>query len=635
MTVSDMVPAPAPVAESQQRTDAASRKSLQSFLVGVLIAASILGVAAFEYGTYQHYFKRYISPYYPVNDDQLETYQWAYNNSLTFRTGTLEQAHDKAVALPNKHEVGLNMKGPVVPMLSLGATLLLGPQRFSVGLVNLLYLVVGQIVLFFALRRRSGIRPALLASGLFLLSGSHYYYAGAINDMRLDYAGMITMGITYLAVLQWLDSGKRKDLIVSAICLLLCATTRSILLVYWMGTALSALTIFVLAGLVDKSKAFQQFRNRTALLLVCVSAVGALYVASNWRDFASYYINCKTGGEDAMRRRENHIENVMQMFMYYPNSFWEHFQTMLVFAFGAGVVTLLGCLPRGARLLLRAGPQQPQYTHSADGESIAGQGRSLAPANETNSSAIAASPASAISRIVTPPVVLLFGVVAAVLVCVTAYVPSPVVIGVLTMPLCISFALAIEQIMKLSQRTLFPLAVAASIAIIGVCHFSNEFKYPVHIPHRDLRESTMVNHIFDVLMPRVNQYHRRIEILWSLVHGGLNEKAFEIYSWEHFHKPLAVPVDAAYVAAYPEFSWSAFARQLTQADIVVAPIELAAPQGKQFEYEGMKSLRENLPKMLAALKADGFVQHGTYRLHDDRPPVIGIFERKLTTRESP
>jgi hypothetical protein len=624
MTVSDMVSTPASAAEGKARATAQSRRTFAPWLVGVLIAAALLGTVAFEYGTYQHYFKRYIAPYYPVNDDQLETYQWAYNNSVVSQTGTLQQGRDKAIALPNKREVGLNMKGCIVPLLSLGATLLLGPQRFSVGLINLVYLIVGQIVLFFAMRRRSGIRPALLASGLFLMSTSHYYYAGGINDMRLDYAGLIMMGMTYLAVLQTLESGKRKDLIVSAACLLLCAMTRSILLIYWLGTILSAFVIFGGAELLHKTAALKQFRQRCGLVLTCIAAVGALYIAVNWRDFASYYINCKTGGEDAMRRRENHIENVVQLLMYYPNSFWLHFQTMLVFALGATCATLFGFLVRYLKpFAIRLSPN----SNSNKSRLVVGE-------NQVAESLTASEPANAVSTegvihtIVTPPVVLLFGVVAAVLVCVTSYVPSPLVIGVLTMPLCISLALAIERLMQLSKVKLLPMAIAASIAIAGLCHFSNQFRYPIYIPHQDLPEAKAVNHIFDVMIPRVNQYHRGIEILWSLVHGGLNEKAFEIYSWEHHH-PVKVPVDARYVACYPEFSWPAYARQLKDADIVVAPVELAAPKDGQFEYDGMKSMRENLPKMLEALKADGFVRLGTYQLHQpSRPPVIGVFQKE-------
>jgi len=635
------MPLSAAGAETKPRAKVGSQRNSKSFLVGWLIAAAILGTVGFEYAVYQHYFRRYIAPYYPVNDDQLETYQWAYNNSLAFKTGSRQETDTKPIALPYRRTSGLNMKGPVVPMLSLAAALIMGPHRFSVGLVNFLYLIVGQIVLFFAIRRRSGMRPALLASGLFLLSGSHYFYAGAINDMRLDYAGMITMGITYLAVLQWLERGKRTDLLLSAVSLFLCATTRSILLIYWIGTALSALTIFIVAASFDQSVALKQFRNRSAFILACLAAVATFYLAMNWHDFASYYITCKTGGEDAMRRRENHVENLAQMLLYYPHSFLEHFQTMLVFAFGAAAASAVGWLAVAKRALTPAPGSSSAVT---TGEASPGS-KNAATTSPGSKSAVITSQASPDSKsagtnenggsppprknpIITPVSVLLIGVVASVLVCVTAYVPSPVVIGVLTMPLCISFALAIEHLMKMSKLRWLPMIVASAIAVCGLCNFNKEFKSPTYIPHGDLRESTMVNHIFDVLIPEVNRSQHRIEILWGLVHGGLNEKAFEIYSWEHLHKPLAVPVDAAYVACYPEFSWSGFERQLVEANFVVAPVELAKPAPNQFEYEGMKSLRENLPKMLATLKTDRFVQIGTYRLHDERPPVIGIFERQ-------
>ncbi|HEY9719104.1 MAG TPA: hypothetical protein V6C69_16640 [Trichormus sp.] len=613
MTVSDMVPKPELVAEGQAKSAAPMRRSARPLLAGILIAVALLSTVAFEYGVYQHYFKRYVAPYYPVNDDQLETYQWAYNNSVTVRTGTLRQAEDKAIALPQS-KFGMNMKGPLIPMLSLGATLLLGPHRFSVALVNLLYLIVGQIALFFALRRRSGMRAALIGSGLFLLSESHYFYAGGLNDMRLDYAGMIMMGLTYLAVLQWLEGGKRRDLVVAAICLLLCSLTRSIVLIYWVGTILSALVIFGSAALFDQAPALKQFRNRTAAILACVGAVGAIYVTVNWHDFATYYINCKTSGEDAMRRRENHIENIAQLLMYYPKSFWQHFQIMLVYGFGACVVTVLGFVAG----LVRLGKGQQSPTQSTLDSGVLEN-----PAKDR------AATAGAISKIVTPPAVLFFSVVAAVTVCVISYVPSPLVIGVLTMPVCITLALAIERLMQLSKRTVFTLAIAASVAVCGLCHFNNEFRYPLYIPHQDIPEATTVNHIFEVLLPRVDRYHRPIQILWSLVHGGLNQRAFEIYSWEHRHKPLAVPVDASIVYCYPSFSWNIYAQQLKDADIVVAPVELAAPTGNEFEYDGMKSMRENLPKMRETLKADGFVQLGTYQMHEpNRPPVIGVFQKE-------
>jgi hypothetical protein len=182
--------------------------------------------------------------------------------------------------------------------------------------------------------------------------------------------------------------------------------------------------------------------------------------------------------------------------------------------------------------------------------------------------------------------------------------------------------------MQLTRLRLLPLALASSIAITGLCHFNNQFRYPVNIPHRDLPESKMVNHIFDLLIARVNRHHQRINLFWSIVHGGLNEKAFEVYAWEHLQKPLSVPVAASIIPCYPEFSWSVYASKLKSADIVVVPVELSAPQDGQFEYEGTKSMRENLPKLLDALKSDGFVRLGTYQLHEpSRPPVIGVFEK--------
>jgi len=567
--------------------------SSKSVLVGFLIAGAILSTGVFEYAVYQHYFKRYIAPYYPVNSDQLTTYRWAYKNSFGFKTGIREKTEDKPVAQSSMHQPGLNMKGPVVLMLSEAAVLVMGPHRFSVGLINFLYLILGQIVLFLTLRRRSGLRAALIASGLFLLSGTHYLYAGGINDMRLDYAGMITMGITYLTVLQWLEQGKRTDLLLVALCLLLCATTRSILMIYWIGTALSALVLFFLAGIFDKSLAPRQYRNRTALLLACLAGIAGLYVAMNWHDFASYYINCKTGGEDAMRRHENNVENLPQMLLYYPRSFLQHFHTMLLFGFGTAAVSLAGWLSEALRL-------------RKTGEPFPGLTRKLT---------------------VTPAIALLIGIVSSVLVCVTSYAPSPLVIGVLTMPLCISLALVAEHFLKLSKLKSVPMAIAAVVAMCGLVNFNNEFKHPIYPPHPDQHEAQTVNRISETLIPEVNRSGHRVLILWALVHSGLNQDAFEIYAWEHLHKPLAVPVDAAYMAAYPQFSWSELQHRLAEADIVVVPIELAKLAPQEFEYDAMKSLRENLPKMLVALKSDNFVQIGAYRLYENRPPLIGIFER--------
>jgi hypothetical protein len=311
-----------------------------------------------------------------------------------------------------------------------------------------------------------------------------------------------------------------------------------------------------------------------------------------------------------MRRHENHVDSFADILLYYPRSFLEHFRIMLsVGFFGAiaSVASSIYALKRKGGDTNRAAGAQAESTHPRESVRVSQVvGRGLA------------------APVVMLPLCLLISV----LVCVTAYAPSPLVIGVLTMPVCISLGLAVNHLMAESKLKFVPLAIAVAIAGSGLWYFNSEFKTPRYPPQPNVAEAHAVDRIFAVLARRVSQYHRPIKILWAIVHGGINEKTFEVYWYEHLHRSVNVSIIDAFVAAYPQCPWKGLCQELSQADLVVTPIELPALTSGSFDYEGMKSVRSFMPQILSQLQANGFVQVYACSLSDKGPPVIAIFQRQ-------
>jgi hypothetical protein len=570
---------------STQKSRARNARYALAFLFCVMAVAEIL--------LFKHYYQKFIAPYYPVLDDQLATYLWVYKAHYQLANhglGVLWQDQ-------NLFSGAAPFKGPLVPFTSLLSSFLLGPSRFSVGVTNLLLFLLGQLALVLFLSKRPNALAAALGLGLFLIAGTHYMYVGGLSDLRLDYAGMIFMGVTFLCACNWLENGDRKRFLLAALAVVFSALTRSILLFYWLGATLLASGILLIACPLVKQYRTEavRLRNRMLALLSIVASVFIFQVLLFLPNYRSYYFHCKTSGEDIMRMQEAGVHNLAERLLYYPLSFLNHCGSELT-ALGI-VLALVVVIPWTMKL---AG-----FSRLNDRES---------PKN------------------VSFVLCFIFGTLAlSVMVLTTSYAPQPVVAGVLTLPLIVCSAEVLGYMMQRNLPKEMVAAICALVFGVGCWTFVHEMRHPTYKPHPDVVSARMTNVILSDLIDDVTHATRQTKklpvIYWTLVNQGINQRTFDLM-WHERRRTGEVGANHLIVPAFPDSTWDSIRHNIEISDFVVAPIKLPALEKNQFEFYGTRSIRKALPKMQECL-SQSFELSSDYALSNNFK--VGIFRRRIPT----
>jgi hypothetical protein len=531
-----------------------------------------------------HYFHKYVEAYYPINIDQLPTYNCAYQRHFLI---TGEPVKTK----PITPLVGGDMKGFVVPLLSLASTFIFGTHRLSVALINFLFLLVAELSIICGLRTMRGLRCACLALGLFLSAQTHYFSGGGLNDMRLDYAGMATMGLVYIFALKYLENRSKKYFFLAVSALCLATFTRSIVLIYWTcALALATTCSFLISKFYRSSESNWQLTKSLTKLTGAALGVLAVYTGIYWSDFASYYVNCKVGGEDLMRLREAGLRSVLDRLAYYPRSFHEHFRRIIdEFLFFLPIAWFFQ-------------PQQREKT--------------------------------SVSRVMTPVNVMTASLFSAVFACVTYYAPSPLVIGILTIPLSIWCALVLDSFLARHTNQGLAILIAAIVVSIGGYTYVQELTRPTYPPHADLRDSRVTEDVLSDLNKALKASDGSPKtIYWCQIHGGINQQYFEINNVEHTGHPLPFEVRHIGLRPYPGSSLQESMRSIEIADYVLIT---KPPPTRSFEYDGATSVRTNYPEILKSLnKSFKLISEHEYRLPGyETDSEIQLYERRASILES-
>lgn len=499
--------------------------------------------------------------------------------------------------MPNvaQEEPDNDMKGFVVPLVSLASTFVFGTQRFSVAIVNFVFLMLSELCIIYGLLAMRGLRCAGLALGFFLMAQTHYYYCGGINDMRFDYAGMVTMGLTYISALRFLETRTKKFFILTCAALALATYTRSIVLIYWIG-ALSLTSAYVL--LIPKVRKKTQFSRELVVAIIGLTtasfALLAMYIGIYWHDFFGYYVKCKVGGEDLMRLRESGVNSLLERLTYYPGSFYDHFQRIL---YG-----FLICAPIAWCMKVRGND------YADDGSPLA----STAPIH-----------------------ILTASLFISVFACVTYYAPTPVVIGVLAMPLAVWCALVLDSILKGSAKTRLSFVMVALVVLTGGYVYVKEMTRPTYPPHPDRTNSLVTEQVLADLNKELMATNNGSPktIYWCLIHDGINQVYFEISQMEHLGHPAPLRITHKVLKAFPASSLKTITDKVDLADYVVIS-KLPAPS--TFEYDGATSVRLNFSKITDKLNSE-FNLVSNHDYHPVGYPTVGqvrIYKRRITASES-
>ncbi|MFN8551875.1 MAG: hypothetical protein U0103_10330 [Candidatus Obscuribacterales bacterium] len=434
-------------------------------------------------------------------------------------------------------------------------------------------------------------RSALVALGLFLTAQTHYHYCGGLNDMRYDYAGMVTMGLVYLSTLLHMQKRNTKTLALAIAAIFLATYTRSIVLFYWLGALLMAYIYFNLTS--RFSSRFSGTRDDAAQVLrlfagALVSLTG--YIGLFWNDFANYYVHCKVSGEDLMRLRESGVNSMLERLSYYPASFWEHFHSPLQ-AF------LLG-LPVGVACNL----------------------------NESASDA-----KSDLLRVN----VITLALFVSVFVCVTFYAPTPVVIGVLAIPLTVWCALVLDCVIfgradfGNDKQKLIANVLVTCVVLLGCFIFSKELTRPTYPPHPNRENSVATELILSDLSKELSLHALQPKtIYWCLVHDGINQLYFEVRQMEALKRPVSAHLTHKVLKAFPKSTVQEFEHKIDMSDYVVIA---NSPKPAGFEYDGVTSVRENYAQIMNALSLHfTLVSERKYQANGSSPPGTVCLYRRIS-----
>lgn len=532
------------------------------------LACALTLFAVVQGAIFVHYFHKFVQPYYPVNSDQLATYYEVYQRHF-YATGELQKPkYDAPMLAKDEPTPDSDMRGCIVPYLSIASTFVFGVQRFSVAIVNLIFLFIAEGCILFGVKAVRGLRCALVALGLFLTAQTHYHYCGGLNDMRYDYAGMVTMGLVYLSAVLHMQKRSRKTMALTIGALFLATYTRSIVLFYWLGALGMASAYFVISSRLPSRVSATRDDAVQALRLFAGAIVSLLcYIGLFWHDFSTYYVRCKVGGEDLMRLRESGVNSLVERLSYYPTSFREHFHLPLQ--------AFMLCLPVG--LVFKSRKSQNDK-HNATGN--------------LDSSLLTVN-------------VITLALFVSVFACVTYYAPTPVVIGILAIPLTVWCALFLDQQVfskvKLADKKQFWIAniMVSLVVLIGGFTFVKELTRPTYPPHPNKENSVAAEDILIDLSKELSSSDGSPKtIYWCLVHDGINQLYFEVRQMEALKRPSAARLTHKVLKAFPKSTLQNFEQKINQSDYIVIT-HLPKPRG--FEYDGVTSVRENYPQIMEAL----------------------------------
>src|SRR5258706_1669104 len=148
-----------------------------------------------------------------------------------------------------------------------------------------------------------------------------------MNDFRLDYAGMVVFGIAFIGLIYLIETPSLKRLLFSSVFLGTALATRSITGVY-----LIVIIVFVNVFLFfDKKGKFikqigtEQLRYFNYLLIISATISGIAFVLVGAESIA-YYSHLFRGDERAIRAAESGALTLLDNFLYYPKSFYDHFK---------------------------------------------------------------------------------------------------------------------------------------------------------------------------------------------------------------------------------------------------------------------------------------------------------------------
>jgi hypothetical protein len=346
-----------------------------------------------------------VAPYSPRYFDQLSGYFALYRSHAVLTDPTQGVAQRLAAAAP----LLLDQRGWSVPLVATGLGLVFGASRLAFAATNYVFLAAIVAALAAALSHRFGVWAAAAGIGLLLTSRSLYLVTGGLHDLRMDLAGLATFGIFVLALWGMAEAPDRRHVALAALAYAVTTWSRSVTGVYGLG-AIGLFWAVSLAAALRVGGPCWSRRWRAAFALgLAASAIFALFAGLHLEALDNYYGNLLRSDELRIRLAEFGVSSRAGLLGYFLASGWDHLRPLVLWAGVA--LAALAVLSAAGRWLRPA----PPLTVTAP------------------------RPAA------TPALLTVGAAVVGTLVPLSLFSPSPVVIGVLTVPLALLGATALAR----------------------------------------------------------------------------------------------------------------------------------------------------------------------------------------------
>lgn len=538
-------------------------------------------VIALEFLLFRTYFATNIAPYYPRHHDQLATYQDVYEAYFSIRDRGWIEAFRSDLGFKQQ----LSFKSIVVPMLGLLAMHVAGPGRWALGVVNFAFFVLGQVVLWRFFHRRVGFPGALLAWGLFLSGSSHYFWAGGLDDLRFDHAGMVAFGMAFLALWSFLEAPGSRALCWCLAVFAFALATRSITMVYLLGAQTLVVIALVVRGAILRKRDTRLTLSSLLLLGSMVEFAGFLLIRG--RGFFRYYGTLLVTDEASIRNAEFGVRTLWDRWLYYPQSAIGHFDTYLV----VGAIAAICILAGRVRLTLTR--------------------------RESSSPDMSFTRSRILLLLLVATACFTFGIL-------TLYSPSPVVVGILTIPVLSFVVVLVVNGLASLQRASALGAVALIVAMLGLGTYARAMTVPKWTSPQFRQDAAVINGLFRTLADIGELLEGRGRVQWLLIHDGVNKFALNTYLYEHDPDSSALKFTHASERLFA-LSENELREGLAAADMVIAPVQMGLSPG--FEYPFTKSLRDLVPTLRDKLDRE-FLLKGEYPVYGGRT-IIGLYVRPV------
>jgi hypothetical protein len=499
---------------------------------------------ALEFLFFRTYYVTNYQPYYPRSADQTVFIQSEYMTYYSLSEHGLVHTLKNLGALQ-----GQIFKGPIAPNLGVLFMFLFGPNRLSAALVNFLFFAMGQLFLFLYFKKRIDIYAGLVAVALFFLSITHYYWAGGLNDLRLDYAGMVTFGLAFIALNHLISVPTLRNFLLSGISIGISLATRSITGVYLIAIVFS---INAFLWLSIKHKSFRQVNSEQLkyfrYLLVSIAVVAGIAFIAVRGGMVNYYSSMFQGPERAIRSAESGVLTALDNLLYYPRSASEHFEYY-------GYILIGMILFQGLKEF-----SERRRPHKNNVAQDFGLWNYL--------------------------IVFLIAVFCVWLI-LLLYSQSPLTIGILTIPIVFVLTMIISKQLNTVSENIRSI-ISAAIFLVGFLFYVSNMITPRALSPADIVEAKRINALYADIADVITGGNTR-NLSWLINHDALIPPSFYIYLYEHDRR-MDVPLVSSAAPRIFSMTETDIIKQIEASDVIVAPLYFNQQVSYEFPYT--QSLRQ-------------------------------------------